>query len=150
MNGEPNDALPIAVLALLVLCISLFLFFYHFSFQLAVTSAWAKIIRVSGLLSMLAAALIATDWHDEMIIVASCFGLFVIVGIMVSLVLSNLIVYKFTGAVCLLMLGLNNYIYYTQHGLHLLPLLQKLTFVIVLGWIIGLNWKLYQKAHVTS
>lgn len=150
MNGEPNDALPIAVLALVILCVSLFFFFYHFSFHLAVNSLWGKIIRVGGLLSMLAAALIATDWHDEMTIVASGFGLFVIAGIMVSLSFSNLILYKWTGAVCLLMLGLNNYIYYTQHGLYLLPLLQKLTFVIVLGWIIGLNWKLYQKAHVTS
>lgn len=61
---------------------------------------------------MLVVVLIVIDWYDEMIIVVFCFGLFVIVGIMVSLVFSNLIVYKFIGVVCLLMFGLNNYIYY--------------------------------------
>lgn len=61
---------------------------------------------------MLVVVLIVIDWYDEMIIVVFCFGLFVIVGIMLSLVFSNLIVYKFIGVVCLLMFGLNNYIYY--------------------------------------
>lgn len=150
MNGEPNGAVPIAITAFVILCASLALFFYHFSKQLAITSTWAKIIRTAGILSMSTATLIATDLHDEMTIVASVFGLFVVVGIILSVSSSDLNVYKWTGAFCLFLLGLNNYIYYTQHGIDLLPILQKLTFVIVLCWVIGLNWKLYQNVHVTS
>lgn len=61
---------------------------------------------------------------------------------------SNFIGYQWTGTIHLILLGLNNYIYYTPHGLSYLPLLQKLTFVIVLWWIVGLNWKLYQNVYV--
>lgn len=61
--------------------------------------------------------MISTDWHDEMTIVASVFGLFVVVGIILGIAKSNPIAYQWTGAICLLLLGLNNYIYYTQHGL---------------------------------
>lgn len=150
MNGEPNDAVRIAIPAFVVLCGSLALFFYHFSKQLARNSIWAKIIRIGGVLSMSAAALIATPWHDEMTIIASFFGVFVVAGVIIGVSTSHFRLYKWTGIFCLFLLGLNNYIYYTQHGLVILPVLQKLTFVIVLCWIVGLNWQLYQNVHVTS
>jgi hypothetical protein len=52
---------------------------------------------------------------------------------------------KIGGVVCVLLLIINNYIYFSRNFVEVLPLLQKITFAIVLIWIIGLNMELVKK-----
>lgn len=89
--------------------------------------------------------LISTQYHDVMTIISSVFGLIVIIGIIKEIYLSELSFYKISGVLCILLLGVNNYIYYTQHLIRLLPLIQKITFVIILIWIVGLNYELIKR-----
>jgi len=98
---------------------------------------------------MIFAALMFTKFHDLMTIVSSFFGLFVVIGIVREIYRSELIFYKIAGIICLLLLGLNNYIYYTSQFIEWLPLIQKITFLFVLVWILGLNYELRKKVKVT-
>ena len=139
MNGQPNPACPYSIFAMTILCLSLMIFFVQFAEVFSKNKLWKWIIKIGGILSMISAIFISTKYHDLMTIISSCFGLFVVIGIIKEIYQSDLSFYKNSGVVCLLLLGLNNFIYYSTHFINWLPLIQKITFLIVLIWIIGLN-----------
>lgn len=145
INGESNPASPIAISAMAVLCISLMLFFIQFAQVFSKDIRWKRIISLSGIGSMSFAMFIFTSYHDLMTTLSSVFGVFVVIGIIKEIYTRSNRFYKLTGLGCILLLGLNNFIYYTQYGLEYLPLLQKITFAIVLLWIIGLNQKMVRQ-----
>lgn len=145
MNEQVNPARPYAITAMIVLCASLASFFVQFAHTFSEKTIWKKLITYCGLLSMILAVLIFTKYHDLMTILSSIFGLIVVIGIIKEIYLSNLLFYKITGLICVALLGLNNYIYYSGNGISILPLLQKITFLIVLLWIAGLNLKIRER-----
>ena len=145
INGQPNPAKPFSILAMVVLCMSLMGFFIQFAKTLPKSKLWKRIIIINGILSMTFATLIFTRYHDLMTILSSIFGLFVVIGIIREIYKSELTIYKISGVICILLLGVNNYVYYTQQFIESLPLIQKITFAFVLIWIIGLNYELIKK-----
>jgi hypothetical protein len=142
MNGQPNPARPISILAMIILCISLMFFFIQFAEAYSKSKIWKRIIKICGIISMVFSILIFTKYHDLMTIFSSLFGLFVVIGIIRGIYQNKMPIYQTSGVFCVLLLGINNYIYYTENYIEILPLLQKNTFAIVLTWIIGLNNKL--------
>lgn len=142
MNESPNPASPIAVTAMVILCLGLMTFFIRFGRKFATNRIWKYIIQICGTISMIFAILIFTRYHSIMIALSSIFGLFVLVGIIKEVYSSDLTALKIGGLICILLLVLNNYIYYSRQWVDILPLLQKVTFAIVLLWILGLNFKL--------
>jgi hypothetical protein len=142
MNGQINPARTYAITAMVILCISLALFFVQFAQKFAQNRFWKLAIKIFGILTMAFAILIFTKYHDLMTTISSIFGAFVVIGIIWEVYRSNLNLFKIGGIVCVILLGLNNYIYYSENGIEYLPLIQKITFAIVLIWIIGLNYKL--------
>ena len=142
MNGEINPARPYAIVAMIILCLSLALFFILFAQTFVKHIIWKRIIQWFGVLSMIAAIFIFSAYHDLMTIISSLLGFWAVIGIIRSIYKSSLTGYKITGAICIVLLIINNYIYYSHHFLALLPLIQKITFAIVLVWIMGLNFKL--------
>lgn len=142
MNGAANAAQPYAIVAMIILCMGMTRFFFLFADRLATTPTWRKIIEISGGISMLLAALIFTVMHDTLTIISSFFGFFALLGVTMGIAKSNWRTFQWTGILCLLLLGANNFIYYTKIALVALPLLQKITFLVVLGWVVGLNFKL--------
>ncbi len=147
MNGITNPARPFAILAMVILCFSLTIFFIQFARNYARTPFWKRMIFINGILSMLFAVLIFTRFHDVMTIISSCFGLFVVIGIIWELYKGQLTVYKISGLCCILLLIANNFIYYSGNFIEGLPLLQKITFAIVLLWIVGLNRELSKQNY---
>lgn len=141
INGELNPARPYAISAMAILCISLAVFFIRYSKSLGDATLTSSAIKWGGCMSMLTAIFIYTKHHDLMTIVASVFGLFAVVGILYSLYKSTWRFFKISSIFCILLLALNNYIYYSSNYLEYLPLLQKTTFLFILTWIIGLNYK---------
>jgi hypothetical protein len=73
------------------------------------------------------------------------FGVFVVFGIIREIYKSKLTIFKVSGLFCILLLVLNNSIYYSEFLIEYLPLIQKITFAFVLSWIIGLNYVLVTK-----
>jgi len=145
INGQTNSARPVAISAMILLCFSLTIFFIQFSKVYPESIYWKWIIKLGGILSMFFASLIFTAFHDSMILISSFFGFFVVIGVMKEIYKTNLIYYKISGAICLLFLLLNNYIYYSKQGILYLPFIQKISFVIVLLWVIGLNYEVGKK-----
>lgn len=139
MNGETNPAKPLAIAGLIFLCISIALFFIQFAKYLESHKLWKKAILYSGVLSMVLFSFLFTAYHDAIIILASLLALVSSIGVLRCIFLSDLKIYKYTGVVCFLMLLINHYIYHTSHGLEFLPILQKLSFIAVLIWILGIN-----------
>jgi len=142
MNGAVNPARVYSISAMIILCLSLMLFFLQFAETFSKNSFLKNTIKVSGILSMSFAIFIFTPYHDLMTIVSSFFGLFVVLGISIEIYKhSSLMKFQISGFLCLLLLGLNNYIYYSQQAIAYLPFLQKITLLIVILWIIGLNYE---------
>lgn len=145
MNGLPNLARPYAIFAMFLLCVSMAVFFYNFPKYLPITPFWNRTVQIAGVLSMLTAAFMFTNYHDLMTLIASFFGLFALIGIILGLRKNKKTSFIKTALGCMLLLGINNYIYYTQHFLTYLPLLQKITFAVVLVWICFLNASFAEK-----
>lgn len=141
-NGLPNPARPVAISAMIILCVSLLFFFIQFANKVVQHKNWQKTILFGGSFSMLFAVFIFTKYHDLIITLSSIFGIFAVLGIIRTLYKSELKFYKITGVFCIILLGLNNFIYYTEIGIIYLPLLQKITLLVVLAWIVGLSLKL--------
>ncbi len=141
-NGLPNPARPVAISAMIILCVSLLFFFIQFANKVVQHKNWQKTILFGGSFSMLFAVFIFTKYHDLMTTLSSIFGIFAVLGIIRTLYKSELKFYKITGVFCIILLGLNNFIYYTEIGIIYLPLLQKITLLVVLAWIVGLSLKL--------
>ncbi len=149
MNGLQNPARPYSISAMVILCISLMTFFIQFAENYS-NGLWKRIIKTSGIGSMSFAILIFTPYHDFMIIAASLFGLFVVIGIIREIYNSKLTIYKIGGTLCVFLLLVNNYIYYTLQFIEILPLLQKFTFVIILIWVVGLSQQLLKSKAINS
>lgn len=98
-----------------------------------------------GIVSMISASLMFTKYHDLMTTISSIFGLIVVLGIIRSMYHSSLTIYKITGLICLMLLLINNLIYYTTYKVEWLPLIQKITFAVVLSWVIGLNFQIRKR-----
>lgn len=139
LNGEINPARPVAIFAMIVLCSSMTLFFFYFADYYVKSRIWKKAIKILGPISMLAAVLIFTRYHDVMTTILSVFGGVVIIGSIRALYKRNLNFLATSGIVCIILVGMNNLFYYVESLITYLPVIQKITFVLVLAWIIAQN-----------
>jgi len=144
INGQPNPARPIGMLGILIICTSISLFCFQFTQKIPMTRFWKKAIQVSGTLSMIFAVLIFTDLHHFMLIPTSLCALFALIGIVKGLIQNKLNPYIWTGGACMLLIVLNNYFYFADILTDILPLIQKVTIVLVLTWVMSLNFKLVE------
>ena len=147
MNGQLNPARPYAITAMIILCSGLMVFFIQFANAYCKNIKWKTLVITSGIISMSLAMLVFTEYHDLMTMISSFFGLFTVIGIIREVYFSSMVIYKYSGVLCLLLLGINNYLYYSKDLIEVLPMLQKITFGVVLLWIAGLNIKMVKEIH---
>lgn len=141
-NGQLNPARKYSITALIVLSFGLMIFFINFGIKLVDNYIWKWLFILSSIFSMVSAMLIFSEYHDLMTIISSLFGLVIVIGILRKFYYSEHWVFKMTGFGCIVILVLNNFIYYTEIFLEALPLIQKISIVIILTWIVGLNYQL--------
>ncbi len=139
-NGQLNTARPFAVSATIILCFTLAIFFYNFAHQINISQSWKSLIKFAGISSMLIALFIMTDYHDEATLVATIFAFIALIGLVRGLILNRFSNLLYFGLFCIILMAVNNFIYYTKLGIYYLPLLQKITFFIVLFWVLMVNW----------
>ncbi|MGI4886823.1 MAG: hypothetical protein ACRYFR_17845 [Janthinobacterium lividum] len=147
INGQPNAARPVALLAMGVLCLSLIIFWHYLPRLFDFSSFGSKIMRSAGMLSMVSAGFIFTAQHDLVLNIAGAFGLVALTGTFVGLYKTKQINLLRLGGLCVLLLAANNYVYYTNAFLYFLPVIQKTTLLIFLAWISLLDLGLYRKAQ---
>jgi hypothetical protein len=139
VNGAPNPARIWAIMRLFSLCASFALFFYNFSTKITSKTA-ANIIKYGGIGAMFFAGLVFTPYHDLMTTLSGIFALFAIFYVTMAIFKSKKHVLKLLCVACLVVLYLNNYVYYTQNGLEYLPILQKISALIVIMMILGIDY----------
>jgi hypothetical protein len=145
MNGQPNPARPVAIAGMFFLCITLSIFWFLFPIQTGIGKFARLTIQIAGIFSMTIDLFLFTKWHDEITNLASLFGL-------VATVSSFVVLYKINwyglfafGIINLLLVALNNYVYYTKGLIIYLPVIQKITFAAFLVWVCCINVSLYQR-----
>lgn len=142
INGLPNPARSIGLTAIVLICASLSFFFFQFAELIPMSLFWKKIIQITGILCMICVVLIFTDLHNIMIPLASIFGLIALAGVIRGLLKNKLYKYLWAGGICIFLLILNNYFYYFDILTSILPLIQKISIVLVLTWVMSLNFEL--------
>jgi hypothetical protein len=145
MNGQYNPARPAALTGMVVLCFSLSIFWYVFPQHIGFKKYGRLIIQLSGMLSMIVAVFLFTPLHDTIINVAALFGLIALVGTFTGLYKIRWYSLLYFGIFNILLVGLNNYVYYTKGLIIYLPVIQKISFVSFLFWICCIDIRLYQK-----
>jgi len=145
MNGQLNPARPIAITAMFILCCTLANFWWIFPQQVGFKRDIRFTIQISGLLAMIVGMLLFTNLHDTVVNAASLCGLIATVGTFAGLRKLNWKKLFWLGIFNLLLVALNNILYY-GNGLKLyLPVVQKITFFFFLLWICLINIKLFNK-----
>lgn len=144
-NGQMNPARPIAITAMIILCLALSVFWYLLPRLLNTGKHHYNIVQFTGVISMILAIFIFGDYHDLIINASVFFGVVALTGTYIALYRSKSFRVFLFGIFCLILILLNAYIYYTRHFILALPLLQKITFLLYLLWIAFINLQLYFK-----
>ena len=145
MNGLENPARPVALLGMVILCSSMTLFFFHFANYFEKNRIWKMTIKIANALAMGAAVFIFTKYHDIMTAISSICGVVGIIGIIRALHKNNLTFFKVSGMICVALLGILSLFYYNENLINYLPIVQKVGFIWILSWIVGLNLKMKNK-----
>lgn len=144
-NGLPHPFYKLGLSAMFFLCGGLSMFFFYFPHWLKLEGPWNPIIKWMGFISMICAMMIFTDLHNIMIAIASILALPALFGIFVTLYQKRIMPALYLGIFILILLLLNNVIYYTDYMVSILPQLQKISCVIVIIWMISMNLLLIKR-----
>lgn len=136
MNGSYNEARSVAIFAHILLCLSLMSFLIQFAFRSIQQDLKRHIFLFSSIFSMCSATFLFTSYHDLLTIIASIFGLSAFIILIIQMYNSQVFWAKASGLICLLLIAANNFIYYSGFILDHLAILQKITFAVVLLWIV--------------
>ena len=142
INGMDNPASPIAIFAMILLGISMIVFFLQFARVFAKSNFEKNLIRITGVVAMVSAGFIFTSYHDVMTTILSICGVVGITSIIRALYMNKLPFLGTVGIICMIVIGLNNYFYYNEAFHEYLPVVQLLDFVLVLGWTVGINLRM--------
>lgn len=142
LNGQENLARPAAILGIIVLASSMTLFFFQFANHFVKNKFWNVIIKFSGAMAMLSAIFIFTTYHDVMTTLVSVFGAMVLIGLIRTLHKKQMTFFKVSGIICMILVAINNLMYYNEDLIKYLPIIQKCNFILILAWTVGLNFKI--------
>lgn len=146
MNGQHNPAKPIAMTGMFVLCLTLIFFWFLFPRHINIKKTAKLVIQVSGTLAMTIAFFLFTNInHDLVINLASSFGLIATVGTFISLYKIKWYGLFIFGLLNILLVVLNNYVYYNKGLIIYLPIIQKISFATFLVWVCSIDINLYRK-----
>ena len=140
VNGADNKARPLAVVGVMLMGLSTGFAFVRFARKLRVKSL-SVVIKYGGLLLILLTALgTIPSQHDLSVTLSIFLNLLVFFYVMVTLLKSRLTVFKVLSVVFLASFYGASYLYGTKTGLEYMPLVQKITHIIQIVWILGLEY----------
>ena len=131
---------------MLVLSLTLILFWYIFPVRTEFKKTTRLIIQISGIAAMIIGMFLFTEQHDIIINLATLFGLVAIIGTFLGLNKLRWTKLFWMGIFNIVLVALNNILYY-GNGLFYLPMVQKITFLYFLLWICLIDINLYSKTN---
>jgi hypothetical protein len=151
INGRHNPAKPIAMTGMFVLCSALTFFWLLFPIHINIGKVAKLVIQVSGTFAMIITFFLFTNIdHDLVTNLASIFGLIATVGTFIGLYKVQWYGLFIFGFLNILLVGLNNYVYYSEGLIIYLPIIQKISFASFLVWICIIDINMYRKAISTN
>jgi hypothetical protein len=145
INGQPNPAKPIAMTGMFVLCLTLSFFWFLFPRHINLNRNLKLAIQISGTIAMTIAFFLFTNInHDLITNLAAIFGAIATVGTFIGLYKTKWFGLFTFGLLNILLVGLNNYVYYTKGLIIYLPVIQKISFATFLIWICCIDIQLYR------
>lgn len=143
INGQFNTARPVAIIAMIILCISLSSFWIIFPVLAQLKKGHRLLIQVSGIISMISAFLLLTNTdHDLAVNISSSFGFIALVATIIALRRLGLGKFFLFGLFNIVLIVLNNYLYHTGQMTYL-PIVQKFSFLSFLSWFCLIDLRLY-------
>jgi len=139
VNGADNLSRPWAVAGMLFLSASFGWFFIKFSVNMP-SKRSAAIVKYCGAGALIAAFLAVTPLHDPMMPIASTLALVAVFYITAFLFKSKLHFLKLLSVICLLLFYACVYIYFTRTDLNILPVMQKLSLLVDILWVLSLEY----------
>lgn len=150
LNGMVNTSRNIAIFSVMILGFGIGYFYYVFPKVFEMRKIWRIITRVTGVSSMFFAVFLFTDRHDLVLNISGILGILAIAATMVALARNNSFGLLWLGAFCCLLIVANAYIYYTTVLYDLLPLIQKITILSLLIWVVSINLTFVRTAFSDS
>ena len=145
INGELNNAQPIALSALVILCLALTYFWWKFPLFTGLDKVFKLTIQVCGTLAMIVGLFLFSNFnHDLITNVASLFGLIAMAGTLTGLYKNGWTTLFTWGLVNILLVIANNFLYYNKELISYLPWVQKLTFAAFLLWVCCIDISIYK------
>ena len=146
INGYPNPARPVAVIAMIVLAASLQFFWMLVALRASTSRSLSRTIIASAIAcNVFIFSLATAHLHDLMVNLASLAGLITVVCVMIVLYRLKWNGLFAAGLFNILLVGLNNFVYYSGTLIAWLPVIQKFTFLVFLCWICLINVRIYRE-----
>lgn len=142
-SGALNPARTIALIAMLVLTLSIALLAYLIPPFFA-NVRFAFLISYLGIASMVAANFVFTEYHSSAAYMSGILGIIPLALTYYGLYKNRHTMLFIFGLISLFFLALNFFIYSTKIYIEVLPLIQKFTFLAFLIWIFLLNIKVWK------
>lgn len=140
VNGADNPARPFAVVGVLLMGLSTGFAFVRFARKLKLKKL-SVVIQYGGLFMIFLCILGAfPSQHDLSVTLGIIINLLVSFYVMVTLLKSRLTVLKVLSVVFLASFYVASYMFGTKTGLEYMPLVQKITHLVQIAWILGLEY----------
>ncbi len=147
INGELNSARYYARASLFALCSGLILLWIYLPVLFDKKKFVHYLMWISGILSLLTIFLMGTRNHDVIVRLAGVFGIAAFLSCSWALVKGKYRTLGLLGFVCFTVFLINYLIYETGIFISVLPLIQKITFVLCLTWFSGLSYNVFSKSR---
>jgi hypothetical protein len=139
LNGAANPARRLAIPAMLVFCISIGVLFRNISRKVK-SRFHRKTIEIGGIGTAIYAFLVVTPMHDLLVSIALLFFLVAVLATLHLLYVEGHMGLFYSGITCLTLLLSSAVMYYGHVLFGVLPVAQKLTFAVSVGWLLALHY----------
>ena len=131
---------------MLILCPSLAFFWWRFPNYTGLSKTLKWVIRLCGLLAMTGSLFLLTKMdHDLITNAASLFGLIAMTGTFMGLYQNGWKTLFYFGLLNIVLVVVNNILYYHKELILYLPVVQKITFATFLLWVCGIDLHQYHE-----
>lgn len=145
INGNENIARIPSRIAFGILCLTLIFIWYQIPRLFKTKNFNHDLIRVCGIIAMLAAFFLASGTHDTIVYTAGIVGSVAFLATFIELFKEGYYKLFILGICCLVLILVNFVVYETGNNRNMLPIIQKITFIICISWFLLLMVSIHKK-----
>ncbi len=138
-GGKANDARALAIVAHVILSITMISFFYILPEIFNRTNRNTKLIRGFGVLTMTVFIFMYTSYHDSIVTLTAVLGTVALIPFFIELAHYKNKGLKQLAYLCYILSVVVFFIFTTKIGFYYLPFLQKITFGVDAWWVIWVS-----------